>query len=64
VTICCCHRCTAAAAFKDWLKNNYGSLTILVNNAGFAYKGDVFGPDEVRGKHHTPGTGLSALQAV
>ncbi|KAJ9515772.1 hypothetical protein QJQ45_008675 [Haematococcus lacustris] len=32
--------------FAQWLKDQHGSLTLLVNNAGMAYKGDVFGLPE------------------
>ncbi|KAL3131003.1 hypothetical protein ABBQ38_000327 [Trebouxia sp. C0009 RCD-2024] len=32
--------------FAATMEAEYGGVTILVNNAGFAYKGDVFGADE------------------
>lgn len=36
------------SAFKQWLQATYPQgITALVNNAGFAYKGDTFGPQEV-----------------
>jgi carbonyl reductase 1 len=34
--------------FAANLRDDYGGLTILVNNAGFAYKGDAFGADEAQ----------------
>lgn len=38
------------AAFKTWLQDTYdGRLSVLVNNAGIAYKGDTFGAQEVCG---------------
>eukprot|EP00197_Chlamydomonas_leiostraca_P003147 CAMPEP_0202869854 /NCGR_PEP_ID=MMETSP1391-20130828/13522_1 /ASSEMBLY_ACC=CAM_ASM_000867 /TAXON_ID=1034604 /ORGANISM="Chlamydomonas leiostraca, Strain SAG 11-49" /LENGTH=313 /DNA_ID=CAMNT_0049550243 /DNA_START=137 /DNA_END=1078 /DNA_ORIENTATION=+ len=33
-------------AFAAWLESSYGTVHVLVNNAGMAYKGDVFGPAE------------------
>eukprot|EP00850_Spirogloea_muscicola_P016435 SM000133S26801 [mRNA] locus=s133:183225:189279:- [translate_table: standard] len=35
-------------AFARWLEQTYGGLDVLVNNAGFAYKGNVFGAAEAR----------------
>lgn len=43
-------------AFKNWLQHKYGKLTVLINNAGIAYPGDImgdtrehaFGPQEAR----------------
>ncbi|GIL48656.1 hypothetical protein Vafri_5128 [Volvox africanus] len=34
--------------FVEWLRSELGGLTILVNNAGFAYKGNIFGADEAQ----------------
>ncbi|EFJ42339.1 hypothetical protein VOLCADRAFT_121544 [Volvox carteri f. nagariensis] len=34
--------------FVEWLRSDLGGLTILVNNAGFAYKGNIFGADEAQ----------------
>ncbi|GLC46070.1 hypothetical protein PLESTB_001035900 [Pleodorina starrii] len=34
--------------FVDWFRSEVGGLTVLVNNAGFAYKGNTFGADEAQ----------------
>ncbi|GFR46735.1 hypothetical protein Agub_g8358 [Astrephomene gubernaculifera] len=34
--------------FVTWLREQLGGLTILINNAGFAYKGSIFGADEAQ----------------
>ncbi|KAG2431853.1 hypothetical protein HXX76_009346 [Chlamydomonas incerta] len=34
--------------FVSWLQQEAGGLTILVNNAGFAYKGNIFGAEEAK----------------
>ncbi|PNH06827.1 Carbonyl reductase [NADPH] 1 [Tetrabaena socialis] len=34
--------------FASWLREELGGVTVLVNNAGFAYKGNVFGADEAK----------------
>ncbi|GIL69521.1 hypothetical protein Vretimale_13620 [Volvox reticuliferus] len=34
--------------FVEWLQSELGGLTILINNAGFAYKGNIFGADEAQ----------------
>eukprot|EP01023_Acetabularia_acetabulum_P056401 TRINITY_DN6549_c0_g1_i2.p1 TRINITY_DN6549_c0_g1~~TRINITY_DN6549_c0_g1_i2.p1 ORF type:complete len:287 (-),score=45.52 TRINITY_DN6549_c0_g1_i2:16-876(-) len=39
---------TSVDSFATWLKNKYGGVTILVNNAGIAYKGDIFGAEEAQ----------------
>eukprot|EP00244_Chara_vulgaris_P014539 TRINITY_DN916_c0_g1_i1.p1 TRINITY_DN916_c0_g1~~TRINITY_DN916_c0_g1_i1.p1 ORF type:complete len:380 (-),score=43.95 TRINITY_DN916_c0_g1_i1:209-1348(-) len=31
-----------------WLKEKYGGIDVLVNNAGFAYHGNTFGPEEAK----------------
>lgn len=36
------------AAFAELLRERFGSVGILVNNAGFAYKGSVFGVKELQ----------------
>ncbi|KAG2487702.1 hypothetical protein HYH03_013701 [Edaphochlamys debaryana] len=36
------------ANFAQWMKGSVGSVTILINNAGFAYKGNTFGPEEAK----------------
>mmetsp|Transcript_22076 Transcript_22076/g.57519 ORF Transcript_22076/g.57519 Transcript_22076/m.57519 type:complete len:345 (-) Transcript_22076:443-1477(-) len=35
-------------AFAQWLEATYGGLSILVNNAGVAYKGSTFGAAELK----------------
>eukprot|EP00198_Chlamydomonas_reinhardtii_P012200 XP_001701537.1 short chain dehydrogenase/reductase [Chlamydomonas reinhardtii] len=35
-------------SFATWLEQETGGLTILINNAGFAYKGNIFGADEAQ----------------
>lgn len=38
----------SAARLARWLEDTYGGVDVLVNNAGFAYKGNVFGAEEAQ----------------
>eukprot|EP00193_Tetraselmis_chui_P005754 CAMPEP_0177768380 /NCGR_PEP_ID=MMETSP0491_2-20121128/9689_1 /TAXON_ID=63592 /ORGANISM="Tetraselmis chuii, Strain PLY429" /LENGTH=369 /DNA_ID=CAMNT_0019285181 /DNA_START=211 /DNA_END=1320 /DNA_ORIENTATION=+ len=47
--------------FATWLENTHGGLTILVNNAGIAYKGSIFGAAELKATLDTNFRGTAAV---
>ena len=42
----------------ETLKEKFGKVTILVNNAGIAFKGDIFGADEAQKEEEGAGDAL------